>query len=88
MVGNPTKHIDILVNATSVNTLDENVSFYSEDFDTSGWSGKYTIDDVDKFDYIDISKKATSLNSITTVNKYLYPVISSANSSTVLINIL
>ena len=83
-----TKHIDILVNATSVNTLDENVSFYSEDFDTSGWSGKYTIDDVDKFDYIDISKKATSLNSITTVNKYSYPVRSSANSSTVLINIL
>ena len=29
-----TKHIHILVNTTSVNTLDENVSFYSEDFDT------------------------------------------------------
>ena len=83
-----TKHIDILVNATSVNTLDENVSFYSEDFDTSGWSGKYTIDDVDKFDYIDISKKVISLDSITTVNKYPSSVVSSANSSTVLINIL
>ena len=82
------KHIDILVKATSTNTLDENVSFYSEDFNTSGWSGKYTIDDVDKFDYINKSKKATSLNSITTVNKYSYPVRSSANSSTVLINIL
>ena len=83
-----TKHVDILVKATSTNTLDENVSFYSEDFNTSGWSGKYTIDDVDKFDYIDKSKKATSLNSITTVNKYSNSVRSSANSSTVLINIL
>ena len=83
-----TKHVDILVKATSTNTLDENVSFYSEDFNTSGWSGKYTIDDVDKFDYIDKSKKVTSLDSITTVNKYSYPVRSSANSSTVLINIL
>lgn len=82
------KHVDILIKATSTNTLDENVSFYSEDFDTSGWSGKYTIDDVDKFDYIDKSKKVTSLNSITTVNKYSYPVRSSANSSTILINIL
>ena len=88
LTASPEKHIDILVKATSVNTLDENVSFYSKDFDTSGWSGKYTIDDVDKFDYIDISKKAISLNSITTVNKYSYPVRSSANSSTVLINIL
>ena len=68
--------------------LDENVSFYSEDFNTSGWSGKYTIDDVDKFDYIDKSKKVISLDSITTDNKYPFSVVSSANSTSVLINIL